>query len=447
MASSGPVTALVAAYRTKGRSFHALSIPNTGSLSLDLSGLVPNGPVVATDMLALVLTAGRALRAADDLTVVPEISPASVPTPSKKPSKPLSRTAMVRQARAEARAEAIPPAAPSLAPAPVLPDDVTAAIKGFAPHKLDPQQWEKVAEATSALATAYRPPNARWVTTQMGVLARFAVWVAARPGRDEPDAPLTAIETIEDGLVETYLAGPLADAPEASRATARSLLRRAVRNLSGAPAPERLSAAPLQPPYSAYECADFVRKARVQPTAAKRRSLGAVVALGLGAGLDSNDQRLITPERIHEIELGDGVIGLAVVVPGARARTVVVRAEYEALLREVLELHAEAGRHADQPLYGERVERVNAASNVLKSAVTALGPGVDVSVARLRSTWLVAVMSAPVPLGAVLAAAGLRSARSLAELVAYCPAPDPVVVARILREVSIDSVDPNGGAK
>lgn len=44
-------------------------------------------------------------------------------------------------------------------------------------------------------------------------------------------------------------------------------------------------------------------------------------------------------------------------------------------------------------------------------------------------------MSADVPLGALLRASGLRTARTLVDLVKYCPQPDEEVVAAILREV------------
>lgn len=56
-------------------------------------------------------------------------------------------------------------------------------------------------------------------------------------------------------------------------------------------------------------------------------------------------------------------------------------------------------------------------------AVTANGQDVELSASRLRATWPVAAMSAPVPLGALLGAAGLRSARTLVDLVPYCPRP------------------------
>ena len=110
-----------------------------------------------------------------------------------------------------------------------------------------------------------------------------------------------------------------------------------------------------------------------------------------------------------------------------------VRAEVEALLREALDAHALARRGTATPLHGVKPDRRNGANRVASRAVTATGTGVDVDVARLRATWLVACMSAPVPLGALLHAAGLRTPRTLADLLAHCPPPDPLAVAAVLR--------------
>ena len=44
-------------------------------------------------------------------------------------------------------------------------------------------------------------------------------------------------------------------------------------------------------------------------------------------------------------------------------------------------------------------------------------------------------MCAPIPLNVLLCTAGLRSARSLADLLPYCPAPDDADVQRILAAI------------
>lgn len=354
-----------------------------------------------------------------------------------KVAKPLSRTAAVRAAKAEiAQREAVRENAArepvEVGEMPELGAAIAGAVAAFRPHQFSDANWELVEGATRHLATAYEPPSVSWVRTQMGILARFCLWVATRPSRPSSTEALRPAELLEGGLVEAYLAGPVGASPDSTRATVRSALRRAVRRLAPASAPQVISYQPVQPPYTSFECASLVRLARNQPTATLRRELSAIVALGLGAGLSSAEQRGVTPESIVEGEL-DATPALFVKVGGATPRTVVVRATYEGLLREVLDLHRKAGRKPTDPLYGLSKTRHNVTSPVTQRAKTALTTGVDVDPARLRSTWLVAVMSAPVPLGALLRASGLRSARTLVDLLAYCPEPDEAAVASILR--------------
>ncbi|MBW4030467.1 MAG: hypothetical protein HIU57_07290 [Acidobacteria bacterium] len=310
-------------------------------------------------------------------------------------------------------------------------------VAAFRPYRFSDADWALVDVATRHLATAYEPPSVEWVRTQMGVLARFCLWVATRPSRPSSTEVLRPAELLESGLVEAYLAGPVAGSPDATRATVRSALRRAVKRLAPGSAPQVIFYQPVQPPYTPFECASLVRLARNQPTATLRRGLSAIVALGLGAGLSSTEQRGVTPESIVEGELSAGVTALFVKVGGAMSRTVVVRVQYEELLREALELHRTAGRKSSDPLYGLSVTRHNVTGPVTARAMTALTTGVDVDPARLRSTWLMAAMSAPVPLGALLRASGLRSARTLVDLLAYCPSPDDAPVAAVLRTVEL----------
>ena len=390
-------------------------------------------------------TVGPAVRATVELRVARDVEPMGVRVvhstkvePVKpKVAKPLSRTAAVRAAKAEiAQREAVRVSAArepvEVAELPALDVAIAGAVAAFRPHQFSDANWELVAVATRHLAIAYEPPSVSWVSTQMGILARFCLWVTTRPSRPSPTEALRPAELLEGGLVEAYLAGPVAASPDSTRATVRSALRRAVRRLAPASAPQVISYQPVQPPYTPFECASLVRLARNQPTATLRRELSAIVALGLGAGLSSAEQRGVTPESIVEGEL-DATPALFVKVGGATPRTVVVRATYEGLLREVLDLHRKAGRKPTDPLYGLSKTRHNVTSPVTQRAKTALTTGVDVDPARLRSTWLVAVMSAPVPLGALLRASGLRSARMLVDLLAYCPEPDEAAVASILR--------------
>ena len=442
----GSFTTLAEAYRRRGYAVMATIfeglIPELTTPDGDHGHLIAE---VASAREGELGTIGSAVRAAEELRVARDVEAKGVRVvhstkaePVKpKVAKPLSRTAAVRAAKAEiAQREAVRVSAVrehvEVGELPQLGAAIAGAVAAFRPHQFSDASWELVEVATRHLATAYEPPSVSWVRTQMGILARFCLWVASRPARPSPTEALRPAELLEGGLVEAYLAGPVAASPDSTRATVRSALRRAVRRLAPASAPQVISYQPVQPPYTPFECASLVRLARNQPTATLRRELSAIVALGLGAGLSSAEQRGVTRESVVEGELG-ATTALFVRVGGATPRTVVVRATYESLLREVLDLHQKAGRKPTDPLYGLSKARHNVTSPVTQRAKTALTTGVDVDSARLRSTWLVAAMSAPVPLGALLRASGLRSARTLVDLLAYCPSPDEAAVAAILR--------------
>lgn len=139
-----------------------------------------------------------------------------------------------------------------------------------------------------------------------------------------------------------------------------------------------------------------------------------------------------------------GLTALSAVVAldWAPGRTVVMRQAYVPLLDGAVALYTGQGRAASAPLFGLVESRHNVVCAVTGSSVTATGPGVEISAARLRATWLVAAMCAPVPLAVLLNAAGLRSARTLADLLTYCPPPAQPDIDRVLAALD----DGDGGA-
>jgi len=58
----------------------------------------------------------------------------------------------------------------------------------------------------------------------------------------------------------------------------------------------------------------------------------------------------------------------------------------------------------------------------LYGTVQPLDGALRIQQGRLRNTWLATLMCEPIPLAAILHAAGLQSARTLSELAAYLPA-------------------------
>lgn len=454
LAGQGPLVAVVAAARTRGYMIHAAAwrgfaddLAAGGNLDVLLaeSASVSAAPGGTGTLRAVRLTAG-ACAAVSEITPIGEVSPANRTEQQTTPKAPkrLSRAAVLRQARqAHAkRATAIQQSASAVAlpvieaPESALAAGVEEAIESYRAIKVAGQQWPRVEVAVRLAMRAYGPPSPRWVSTQGGHVARYALWLLQRPERTEA-GDLQLRECADLTLVAAYVAGPMADSPASTRATARAVLTRIVHRLRPDNAPERIVYTPIQAPYTPAECAAFVRLARNQPTNDRRRALSALVALGLGAGLDGHDLREIAPVHIREVPLSKDRTVLVVQVPGGqRPRTVVMREAYADLLREAIDLHNASRRGKKTPLTGVKATRANVGSAVTDKAVTATSSGVDISAARLRSTWLLACMCAPIPLNVLLCTAGLRSARTLADLLPYCPAPSDADVQRILALVS-----------
>ena len=455
MSGHGPLVAVAGAARSRGYVLHSAAwrgfaddLAAGGSLAaLPAKGTTASAATGGAGTLGAVRLVAGVCAAASEVTPRGEVSPANrtEQQTTRKAPKRLSRAAALRQARqahakrTTAIEESVSASAVTLPVVEVPEGELTAgvqeAIASYRALKVTGQQWSQVEASVRLAMRAYGPASARWVPTQGGHVARFALWLHQRPERTET-GDLHLRELADLALVTAYVAGPMADSPAATRATARAVLTRIVHRLRPDTAPERIAYTPIKAPYTPTECAAFVRLARNQPTKDRRRALSALVALGLGAGLDGHDLREIAPVHIREVTLSEDRSVLVVTVPGGqRPRTVVMRDAYADLLREALALHKSAKRGRNTPLTGVKPSRANVGSAVTDNAVTATGPGVDISTARLRSTWLLACMCAPIPLNVLLCTAGLRSARSLADLLLYCPAPSDADVQRILAAV------------
>ncbi|HEU4675331.1 MAG TPA: hypothetical protein VFS29_05055, partial [Motilibacteraceae bacterium] len=397
---------------------------------------------VAPAAVEVVVPAARTPRPSTRTSPTPAAKRATSATTASAPARPPSRAAALRHAKAAAAAAAAVTAGPALAPAPdldALPGEVRVAVLAYRPRGVSDAEWAPLAELGRRLMAGYAPASAANAGHVGSHVATFLRWVARWPGRADATVPLRAEELLVPGLVDAYLA--TLTAPDASKATVRSVLRRAVRSLSAAPASATVAYQPVAAPYGRAECARLVRLARNQPTVDGRRALSLLVGLGLGAGLDGRDLRHVTRDGFTDVEIGEPVPALAVAVGGTeRPRTVVVARAYEPLVRESLALHDKAKRGRTAPVLGRKATRRNVTTPTVASAVTAqAGVTVEIEVNRLRATWLVACMSANVPLAALLAAAGLRSARTLTDLLAHCPAPDPAQVAVALAHLTTDT--------
>lgn len=250
------------------------------------------------------------------------------------------------------------------------------------------------------------------------LLVRLAEW-----GFGE-GLPLDAEVLLDPDTVERFVQFGLDG--ERSAATYRSVLRRIGPLLTDhapwEPRPHTLARRQVAPPYAPQEVEMLRSDGHDQPTAARRRGAHALLALGLGAGLDG---RWAAKVRSADVRRRSGVVTVSVGAPSPRS--VAVLAQWE---DEVVHLATMAG---DEFLVGGRSISRNRAGAIAASLVVPPGHP-RLSAPRLRSTWLVWHLRAGTRLAELAAAAGLQGITVLSDLLAYVSPGDEVTAARMLRE-------------
>jgi hypothetical protein len=407
------------------------------------------------------------LTAVKALTSAPTVTGPEVPTPlspsSPTPASPRRRTSRAsalraaKQAHAEAQSRRDPVQLETeLTQLPgwqSLPTDLQAKISHYRPQRVPRKDWtdvEPIARRLMALRLinrnqAQEPTPMHKVNVIGSHLAPYLVWV--RQNLEHHGLPELALLCLEEATLDRYTDECLTGMPRGTVATRRSEIRGALRCARPGTQPQRLQYRPVRPPYLAAEAAYHVRLAKNQPTASRRRAIAFIVAAGYGAGLDGRDMSSIRARDIFTIDLPNGDAAVLIRVGGDRPRTVVVRAEYQDLLLYAVALHAQEGRSHNGLMLGRLPGRRNVTTPAFERLVTADGGDVVIEVPRLRSTWLVSHMSAVVPLGALLAAAGLRSARALTDLLPYTHVPDEAECLSLLRgRPGMLALDPEDGS-
>lgn len=182
-----------------------------------------------------------------------------------------------------------------------------------------------------------------------------------------------------------------------------------------APSCTTLGSVSVTPGYTATEEAIIRRTAEQQRNPGARRNLCAVVGFCGGAGLTTQELSLTTTAMVED--RGDEH-GIVVHIAGPRARTVIVRRDYEHIVRIAIQ-----GRTPGQLLLGRVPGRGGIGSNAVeKSEVFDDCPRIDSR--RLRTTWITWLATRAVPLNVLMAASGLTSARTLTDIVASLPRVD-----------------------
>lgn len=269
-----------------------------------------------------------------------------------------------------------------------------------------------VTDCADRLGLTLSPSSARVVR----VVTRFAAWSLAE------GQPLDRDVLLDPANVERFVASLPAGN---SRATYRSILRRIGPLLTTKapwePRPSTMARRQVAPPYSGAELSTLCRDALSQPTGGRQRGARALLALGVGAGLDGRWISKVTADDVVA-----SAWGVLVRVGEPSPRVVPVLASWEC---EVLDLANLAG--AEFLIGGHSVSR-NRASNLAASLEVAHGHP-RFSASRMRSTWLVTHMRMGTRLPELAKAAGLAGVTVLSDLLEHVPPVGECEAVQMLR--------------
>lgn len=286
--------------------------------------------------------------------------------------------------------------------------EVTRGVHAFIPQGLRartawPHTHRLVVEA--AQLSTCSPRN---LAKYLSHLSDFAAWAHAE------GVPLVLESLLDPDVIERYIAVGMAGSKDSTRATRRAILRRIARHCTCPPQdlPLPIAYRRVRPPYTPDEIKGFLGLAAAQPTQSRRRTLLAIVHLGLGCGISSRDLAWVGAQDVEL--LPDGAVSVTV-SGGTRPRTVIALEAHESPL---LKIASAAG--SDLLIGG----RTRGRRNVTRGPLDSVVGGEDLprlETARLRSTWLLTHLRARTPLPALMTAAGLTTVRPLEDLLHHCP--------------------------
>lgn len=239
------------------------------------------------------------------------------------------------------------------------------------------------------------------------IVFQYFVWANEQGYKMEGNTLFTV------AAVEDFTRRGLSNLVDSSRTNYRSELRSVAKKVASeayaSPSIKRVPHELVRAPYSISEIQSILFTIRYQPTEERRKHLMAAVSLGLGAGINANELLELRRCDIQDHQHN----GLEIRVSGKNPRTVWLLNEYEGELRDGI-----SGLSPRSLVAVGKEKSGRNAINLLYSGVFQSGTDViKIEQVRLRNTWLIRLLEAPIPLALVMQVAGLTSARSLTDLV------------------------------
>lgn len=300
-------------------------------------------------------------------------------------------------------------------------------VAGYRGQGLEPRIGDFVrAIVVDSLVGAPQPVTPGWVHISLMSVRALVLW-AQRTGE-----PITREHLLSAHTRSRFLTIGALDVSASSRANYRSRLDIIATIISGVPIastcaiPYRRSD-PVEP-LTANEISTLWTWGNGIRPATRRDRIVATLVLGLGCGLRAAEMVTVTADHITVDDHG-----VHVSATSCRGETRLVTCDriWEDRLLDVV-----AATPAGHPLTSPWRAKPSGAvtlQNAMASAQHAFPPPVWFSPRSLRNTWVVARLTAGVPMPTLLQAAGVESLDAMRVFLPFVPEPTPALRAALLR--------------
>jgi hypothetical protein len=295
---------------------------------------------------------------------------------------------------------------------------VSGTINRFSPRDLSEDVWRRVEPVVKAAIHVASPGDPQKANHQLSIVTQLAVWADKLGKSIEPE------ELFHPEFLDRFIAEGCAHLSAGSRLNYRTNLWRVGEAVLGRalfpPKPLGLQRSSVAPPYSVAQVTELVNWSHGLPTAHMRRNAQALLALGLGAGLSSQEITSLVGSDIHS---EDGVA--LIEVEGKLARSVPVQRLWA---DEVLRLAEDAGPRPYLMPERSRITR----RDILGFIERCSGDGPPrFNVQQLRITWIVRHLEVGTMLSALVRASGV----GIGQLGKYLVFVDPVTEDEYRRQL------------
>lgn len=306
---------------------------------------------------------------------------------------------------------------------PVRPGaSVSSTINRFSPKDVPADVWQRIAPVVKDAVTKVGFTDAELARKSLSIVGQLALWA------DRIGQPLDAESLFTPELIDRFITEGCGHLKDGTRLNYRSQLWRVGTAVVGhklfPPRSVPLKASKSWSPYSSSEITELVSWSRGLPTEAMRRDSWALLALGLGTGMRSEEFSRTVGTDVRE---EDGVVLVNVLGQGGKIDRVVPVHHHWA--SEVLQVARESG---ERPYFLPNRDRIH--RNLILGFIRrcSIDEEPKFKVQRLRITWIVGHLSAGTHLVALERASGVRAS----QLVRYLKFAAPPDVAECRRLVA-----------